>query len=291
MIDRRRNDPLSWMVAAIEYEIPGEGGCEMKRETMRSNPASQPGNRRAILAIAMAGATAFATAQAQAASLQGSRASLYRQQRMAERHDYSFLRTPAEVRRFASSGYLVPVRGNSNYELAHVSFPYARQEVKLFVERLSAQYRASCGEKLVITSLTRPHSHQPRNASDLSVHPTGMAVDLRVSNSRRCRSWLEDTLLELERRQLVEATREHRPPHYHVVLNPRPYAQWVASGSSDREPENAGARTADARRYKVRPGDSLWTIARRYGTTVATIKQVNNLSSSRIKPGLELLVP
>lgn len=247
---------------------------------------------RAVAAIAgiVAGAFVFATPAA-GADLDGSRSSLYRQQRMAERHDYSFLRTSSDVRRFASAGYLVPVRGGANYELAAVSFPYARQEVKLFIERLSAQYRAACGERLVVTSLTRPDSHQPRNASDLSVHPTGMAVDLRVSRSRRCRSWLEDTLLELEDRKLVEATRERRPPHYHVVVNARPYAQWVSASTTNRESRVITAKHDDGRKHEVRRGESLWAIARRYGTTVATIKQINNLSSSHIKPGQNLVVP
>ena len=37
-----------------------------------------------------------------------------------------------------------------------VSFPFARPEVELFVQRLSGQYRRACGEQLVVTSLTRP---------------------------------------------------------------------------------------------------------------------------------------
>ncbi|MFQ5991517.1 MAG: transglycosylase SLT domain-containing protein [Nitrospiraceae bacterium] len=37
--------------------------------------------------------------------------------------------------------------------------------------------------------------------------------------------------------------------------------------------------------YKVRVGDSLWKIARRFRTTVAELKALNNLMSHRIKPG------
>lgn len=264
---------------------------------MRSRNMMQISNRlrgrRPHVIVALVGTALAVTTLSpalEASSLKGSRASLYRQQRMAERHDYSFLRTADDVRRFASSGYLVRMPGNSDYALASVSFPYARQEVKLFVERLASQYRSACGERLVVTSLTRPHSHQPRNASDLSVHPTGMAVDLRVSNSSRCRSWLESTLIELESRDLVEATRERRPPHYHVVVNSRPYAQWAASGRT-RPSTPAVVADGGSREHKVRSGDSLWTIARRYGTSVATIQQINDLSSTQIKPGQSLIVP
>src|SRR5690606_40092741 len=90
-------------------------------------------------------------------------------------------------------------------------------------------YQAACGEKLVVTSLVRPTTRQPRNAADRSVHPTGMAMDLRRSNKASCRRWLERVLLQLEARGVLEATRENRPPHYHVALFPRPYVQYVAA--------------------------------------------------------------
>ena len=115
-----------------------------------------------------------------AQSLRGSSASLDRQVAQARRHDFTHLASPPQVRRFVDAGLLVHLSGNRDYTLVDVSFPFARPEVRLFVERLSSQYRGACGEQLVVTSLTRPLSHQPRNASDRSVHPTGMAIDLRV---------------------------------------------------------------------------------------------------------------
>ncbi|HVR11814.1 MAG TPA: DUF5715 family protein [Thermoanaerobaculia bacterium] len=147
-----------------------------------------------------------------------------RQNLVAQQHDYSYLRTTQEVMQAVESGSLVPVRGNQDFELAgsEVSFPYARPEVKTFLEQLGQAYRASCGEPLVVTSLVRPISRQPWNASPISVHPTGMAVDLRRSDRRGCRQWLESTLLALEGEGMVEATREHWPPHYHVAVFPDP---------------------------------------------------------------------
>ena len=131
---------------------------------------------------------------------------MQRQNRIAQQHDYTFLRTSSQVRRFVSSGYLERLNGNADYELARVSHPYARPAVRLFVERLANQYRAACGEKLVVTSLTRPVLEQPRNASDLSVHPAGMAVDLRISRKRSCVKWLEKTLLSLEKQGVLDVT-------------------------------------------------------------------------------------
>ena len=136
---------------------------------------------------------------------------MMRQKRVAEDHDFTFLRTSSEVRRFVSLGLLVRVKGDADHHLHRVSFPYARPEVRTFVQRIARQYRAACGEKLVVTSLTRPKNRQPRNSSHLSVHPTGMAVDLRRSDKRACRSWIEDTLLYLEGAGVLDATRERRP--------------------------------------------------------------------------------
>ena len=89
--------------------------------------------------------------------------------------------------------------------------------------------KAATGERLVITSLTRPLSRQPENASALSVHPAGMAVDLRIPASKWNRAWLEQTLLSLEDKAVLDVTREHHPPHYHVAVFPVQYEQYVAS--------------------------------------------------------------
>ena len=266
-----------------------------------------------------------------AQSLRGSRASMQRQNGIARDHDYSFLRTSSQVNRFVDLGLLVHLPGNDDYELAHVSYPYARPAVKLFVERLASQYRAACGEKLVVTSLTRPEAKQPRNASDLSVHPAGMAVDLRISQRAACRKWLESTLLSLEKQGVLDATRERYPPHYHVAVFPNPYQTYVAALNSRagarlakadaparpsaaepaptaalasatvNEPVPSGpsdgageSRTAAAEPvvevYEVRRGDTLWGIARRFGVSVDALKEANKLASARIMAGQKLNV-
>jgi hypothetical protein len=201
-----------------------------------------------------------------------------RQVRSAQQHDFSYLRNPSDVRRFVSKGYLVRVRPNRDFDLHHVSFPYARPEVGLFVQRLASQYRRACGEKLVVTSLTRPKTRQPANASRRSVHPTGMALDLRRPRNRTCRRWIESTLLDLEAEGVLEATYESRPPHYHIALFPRPYASYVAGLNSRRQ---NGVRAT----HRVARGDTLWDIARRYGTSVRSLQRNNSLRSSSIYPG------
>jgi len=161
-------------------------------------------------------------------SLRGSRSSMVRQNAVARKLDYTFLRTADQIEDFVAKGLLVRIDGNDDYEIANVSYPYVRPEVELFVRRLSRQHRAACGEKLVVTSATRPLSKQPRNAHPLSVHPAGMAVDLRVSSNRECREWLADALLSLEAKSLLDVTREYRPPHFHVAVFPEAYAAYAA---------------------------------------------------------------
>lgn len=43
--------------------------------------------------------------------------------------------------------------------------------------------------------------------------------------------------------------------------------------------------------YVVQKGDSLWTISKKFGVSVASIKVANNLRSARLKPGQRLYVP
>jgi hypothetical protein len=229
-----------------------------------------------------------------AQSLAGSKASMLRQSHQAHAHEYSYLRTSSQVRDFARRGLLVRVSGNSSYRVADASFPYARPEVKTFLERLGKQYRSACGERLVVTSLTRPTTRQPRNASPLSVHPTGMAVDLRRSARPACRAWLEKTLLTLEAKDVVEATRENHPPHYHVTVYPSPYRSYLAANGETGSSASSRSRTvlaSSSKSYRVGRGDSLWEIAKRHGTSVARIKQANGMRSTRLKPGQRLEIP
>lgn len=241
---------------------------------------------RSLAVIFLVLSTAAPLLRAQ--SLQGSRSSLLRQNAAAREHDFTYLRTSSGVHDFVKRGLLVRLRGDSNYKLAsgYVSFPYARPEVKLFIERLSSQYRAACGERLVVTSLTRPISRQPPNASHLSVHPTGMAVDLRRSSRASCRNWLEDTLLTLEGRDVLEATRERYPPHYHVTLFPDDYQRYLGKKGVQRARSSGGSQ-----KYRVGRGDSLWSIAKRHGVSVTGIKEVNGIRSSSIKAGQVLAIP
>jgi LysM repeat protein len=214
-----------------------------------------------------------------AQSLSGSRESIDRQYQAAVSYGYSFMDTPQAVNRFVDSGHLVRVQQSGSLSLHNVSHPYARPQVRLFLERLSQQYIAACGEKLTVTSLTRPLNRQPANASQNSVHPTGMAVDLRIPNNGRCRSWLESTLLSLEKADVLDVTRERNPPHYHIAVFTQPYEAYVAGLQQE------------SREYTVRKGDTLSTIATRNGSSVQQLRSANGLRGDLIRVGQVLQVP
>ena len=200
--------------------------------------------------------TALAAAPAAAGevpvSLRGSPASMERQNAVAKESGLAFARTRAEMWQLESEGELVPLEANGDFAFASgVSGAVARPEVRTFVERLAAQYRDGCGERMVVTSLTRPSTRQPGNAHRLSVHPAGMAVDLRISRRAACRSWLESTLLALERRGVLDVTRESRPPHYHVALFPAAYRAYLEGSTApvpatEEEEARAAAEKAQA---------------------------------------------
>lgn len=222
-----------------------------------------------------------------AQSLRGSRASIARMYRQANAHEFHFYQTPAGVARAASRGQFVTLEPNDYFALFDVGYPYARPAVGTFVQRLARQYRAACGEQMIVTSAVRPSSEQPGNSTERSVHPTGMAVDLRKPTRSPCLAWLRKTLLSLERVGVIEATEERHPPHFHVAVFPAPYKSYVER-ITGRPLRLAGATTDS---YVVRRGDTLWEIARRHDTTVRELLQMNNRSSETIRIGEKLKIP
>ncbi|MDX1675321.1 MAG: DUF5715 family protein, partial [Longimicrobiales bacterium] len=200
----------------------------------------------------------FTASPGVAQSLEGSLAAMNRQRTAAVAAGATFHETASSVYGAIVQGELVRVESTTDYRLHAVSYPYARAETLALLEHLAAGYHSACGQRLVVTSLTRSRADQPRNASRRSVHPAGLAIDLRRSSRYSCRRWLERTLLRLEGEGLVEATRERWPPHYHVAVLPR--------AVRDRWSERVAAAEAVApladTTYEVRSGDTLWEIAR-----------------------------
>jgi hypothetical protein len=191
-----------------------------------------PFRQSALRALVVAASLAAPLSLARADALAGSPSSMVHQHAVAVEEQYSFLRTPKEVSKLVELGNLVPVTDGENYTLSKVSFPYARSEVKSFIEHFAAEYRAETGNRLVVTSLTRPEALQPRNAHKLSVHPAGMAVDFRVPADKDDRAFLERTLLSMEKQGLLDVTRERSPAHYHVAVFAEAYRPYAARRDS-----------------------------------------------------------
>jgi hypothetical protein len=231
-----------------------------------------------------------------AQSLRGSPQSVERMYQQARGAGLHFFLTGRGIRNAAEDGAFVKLTPSRDYTLKGVSYPYVKPTTRLFVERLAAQYHSACGERLVVTSAARPRSMHLFNSVSRTVHPTGMAVDLRRSSRASCRNWLRSTLLSLEGAGVLEATEEHHPAHFHVAVFPAPYHEYVAEKGVDLPPlhlKTAAARSSSsgATRYTVRRGDSLWSIAHRNSTTVARLRAANDLNSSVIRPGQKLVIP
>lgn len=166
--------------------------------------------------------------QARPPILKGSSESLDAQNRQAQKHQLKYHRTKDELYASVASKKLVPVSPSKTLELAGVSFPFALNTTRDFLKQLSQAYSNYCQEALIVTSLTRPNTHQPKNASTRSVHPTGLAIDLRIPSTQKCKSWLVDSLVYLEEQKVVEATQERNPPHFHLVVFPNAYRNFVS---------------------------------------------------------------
>ena len=151
-------------------------------------------------------------------SLRGSHAAVDRAYDVAVRGGLPFVHSDSELERRASAGEYVPLsRSAATYRLKGVGSPFVRPATRDFVTGFAADYAKVCGEPLTVTSAMRPTSIRLRNSVQKSVHPTGMAVDLRASRTG-CRSWMRTTLLAMERRGVIDATEEHHPAHFHVVV-------------------------------------------------------------------------
>jgi hypothetical protein len=183
-----------------------------------------------------------------AADFKGTPAKMVRQHEIAVEESYSFLRTAADVSRLVASGALVPVTANADFTLSGVSFPFARPEVRSFIEHFAARYHESTGKQLVVTSLTRPEVAQPRNAHVLSVHPAGMAVDFRVPAST---AWFDRALDAMQRDGLIDVTREHTPPHYHIAVFAEKWLPFAAREDSLQAAERARLASAEAAKVPV----------------------------------------
>ncbi len=275
--------------------------------------------RSAVAALASTSLTVALAPWAQAQrgpkeplELHGSKSSVEKMYDFAQSHRLPFYLTPTNVDRAIADGKLVALTGDSTYELTRgVGFSYSTGEAKQFVLAFAPQYLAACGVPLTVTSAARPMSRQPHNANPHSVHPTGIAVDIRRPPPGPCLTWVRGALTELEDKGIVEATEEHHPVHLHVAVLVQPGRKMVlpnlvrtvvARQAPTPVPLTTAATSSGGvslpngknalRTYTVRQGDTLWDIANRSGVTVSALARVNaGAAKSALRPGTTLVLP
>lgn len=104
-------------------------------------------------------------------------------------------------------------------------------------------------------------------------------------NAGEDRAWL-DSLFRAGRASLVQHARRHRD-HFHVrFFNPR--AQELGRRV---QPLLALQPDQNFTMHRIRRGDTLGHIARRYGSSVAAIRKANRMRSTLLSLGRTLLVP
>jgi LysM repeat protein len=274
----------------------------------------------AAITVALVVSASNAGAQrrnAEPEDLHGSKASVEKMYDFALAHRYPFYLTPTNLDTAIAHGKLVPLTGDSTYELTRgVGFSYATREAKQFVTLFAPQYLAACGAPMTVTSAARPMSRQPHNANPHSVHPTGIAVDIRRPPPGPCLIWVRGALAELETKGIIEATEEHHPVHLHVAVlqppgarvtlpdlthgvvvarvAPAPTVSATSNGevsvaSAPAAPRDAAARP---RTYQVRQGDRLWDVAQKTGVSVKALADANHRSTTTVlHPGTLLKLP
>jgi hypothetical protein len=237
----------------------------------------------------------------------------------AQANRLTFYLTPTNIDAAVARGRLVELTGDSAYELTKgVGFSYATREAKQFITQFAPQYLHACGTPLTVTSAARPTSRQPRNANPHSVHPTGIAVDIRRPHAGPCLNWVRSALTDLEQRGIIEATEERHPVHLHLavlvppgapvrlpsltngiaaaprVVTPPSTPVAVAAAARPVAPAQPvakpvrvtaasnGATDGDlditGKSYRVREGDTLWDVARRAGVSVKALARANKRS-------------
>ncbi|HEY0996641.1 MAG TPA: DUF5715 family protein [Gemmatimonadaceae bacterium] len=140
-----------------------------------------------------------------------------------------------EARAAIAAGKFVPLYGNQYYATYRMTLAYATPDARTFVETLAPQFVEHCDEMMVVTSALRPKEKSPRNGSPWTVHPTGIAVDIRKPRNRACWSWLRQRLLDYQAEGVVDATEEFHPPHFHIAVKkaPPPLTRTVETSNGE----------------------------------------------------------
>ena len=189
------------------------------------------------------------TLAASGASLRATRSSQLVQNQRADGDRLSRMEDDSMTERFVRLKLLEPVPSKtSGYYLHAVRADnrYLRPWTKLFLSRLSSQFRARFGKPLRVTSLLRTAEYQRilqrRNGNAAaddgpkrSAHLTGASLDISKKGMTAAqRQWLKNVLSSLHNGGQLYAIEEFRQPVFHILVH-RQYEDYVDGkmGSSD----------------------------------------------------------
>lgn len=132
-----------------------------------------------------------------------------------------FMATESEYQAQIGSGYFI--RLESPFMEVHAKRPYALPSTVFFVTEMAREYYVfGCG-LLVVKDALRLIGERPRNGSLNSVHPAGMAVDIRTKYiPAECADWLRSYVIQKETEGKVDGTQEWKPEHLHIVVPLQP---------------------------------------------------------------------
>ena len=175
-------------------------------------------------------------------SLRGTRQSQIVQNQRADRDHLSRMTDQKTLDRFKRLELIVSVPAKTRDYYIHdvaAQYQYLRPWTKLFLDRLSSQFRSRFGRPLRITSLIRTAAYQiqlsRRNGNAASSvgekrssHLTGASLDISKKGMTAARQrWVRNVLASLKAKGYLFAVEEFYQPNFHVMVY-RNYPEYVA---------------------------------------------------------------
>lgn len=184
----------------------------------------------------------FPAGAAARTNLRATRQSQIVQNERADRDHLSRMTDQKTLERFKRLELIVSVPAKTKDYYIHaipVQYRYLRPWTKLFLDRLSSQFRSRFGRPLRITSLIRTSAYQTqlsrRNGNAASAvgkkrssHLTGASLDISKKGMAAAQQrWLRNVLASLKAKGYLFAVEEFYQPNFHVMVH-RNYPEYVA---------------------------------------------------------------
>jgi len=204
----------------------------------------------------------------------------------------------------AATSYLKKLGGvfNNDWLLALASYNAGMGTVGRAVKRNAANNKATDFWSLDLPRETKNYvprllalakifahaEHYGISLKTQSHEPTFLAVNIGSQIELSKAAQLSNTTIEELFHLNPGLSRGYTPPQ-------GPHRLLIPIDNADLFKKNLAALPMEQRvqwqRHKVKPGDSLGAIARRYNTHIKAIREVNHLSSNNIRAGAYLLIP